>query len=62
MSSPFDWSFPYASRKMPVLAANAVATSQPLAAPGRRGLQVSRGKGGGRPRAPALAQTVREPR
>ena len=28
----FDWSFPYASRRAPVLARNVVATSQPLAA------------------------------
>ena len=30
--SEFDWEFPYASRRMPVLAGNVVATSQPLAA------------------------------
>jgi gamma-glutamyltranspeptidase/glutathione hydrolase len=29
---PFDWEFPYASQRMPVLARNVVATSQPLAA------------------------------
>ena len=29
---PFDWQFPYASQRMPVLARNTVATSQPLAA------------------------------
>ncbi len=28
----FDWDFPYASRRMPVIARNVVATSQPLAA------------------------------
>ena len=28
----FDWSFPYRSQRMPVLASNIVATSQPLAA------------------------------
>ncbi|WP_296560595.1 gamma-glutamyltransferase [Pigmentiphaga sp.] len=28
---PFDWNFPYTSQKMPLLAANAVSTSQPLA-------------------------------
>jgi gamma-glutamyltranspeptidase/glutathione hydrolase len=28
----FNWEFPYASQRMPVLAANVVATSQPLAA------------------------------
>ena len=30
--NPFDWEFPYPSRRTPVLAGNAVATSQPLAA------------------------------
>lgn len=30
--SGFQWDFPYTSQRMPVLAANAVATSQPLAA------------------------------
>ena len=29
---PFNWDFPYASQRMPILARNAVATSQPLAA------------------------------
>jgi gamma-glutamyltranspeptidase/glutathione hydrolase len=31
-AKPFDWDFPYSSQRMPVLARNAVATSQPLAA------------------------------
>jgi gamma-glutamyltranspeptidase/glutathione hydrolase len=35
---PFTWDFPYASQRMPVLAANVVATSQPLAA--QAGLRV----------------------
>jgi len=30
--SEFNWDFPYSSRRMPVLARNIVATSQPLAA------------------------------
>ena len=34
----FIWDFPYTSRRMPVLAANVVATSQPLAA--QAGLQM----------------------
>ena len=34
----FKWDFPYASRRMPVLAENVVATSQPLAA--QAGLQM----------------------
>lgn len=29
---PLDWSFPYTSQKMPLLAANAVSASQPLGA------------------------------
>ena len=32
MSAPFDWNFPYAWPRKPVLAANVVCTSQPLAA------------------------------
>ena len=32
MDEMFDWGFPYASRRAPVLAHNVVATSQPLAA------------------------------
>ena len=28
----FNWDFPYTSQRMPLLAGNAVATSQPLAA------------------------------
>ena len=32
MDTSFDWQFPYVSPRMPVLARNAVATSQPLAA------------------------------
>ncbi|MGA7053464.1 MAG: gamma-glutamyltransferase family protein [Mycobacterium sp.] len=32
MSTPFDWSFPYAWPRKPILAANVVCTSQPLAA------------------------------
>jgi gamma-glutamyltranspeptidase/glutathione hydrolase len=31
-AKPFEWDFPYASQRMPVLARNVVATSQPLAA------------------------------
>ena len=32
VSTPFDWSFPYAWPRTPVLASNVVCTSQPLAA------------------------------
>src|SRR6476469_4951859 len=31
MMAEFNWDFPYASQRMPVLARNVVATSQPLA-------------------------------
>ena len=31
-AKPFEWEFPYPSQRMPVLARNVVATSQPLAA------------------------------
>jgi gamma-glutamyltranspeptidase/glutathione hydrolase len=32
IESPFDWQFPYPSQRIPLLARNVVATSQPLAA------------------------------
>src|SRR5262245_661815 len=32
LMAPFDWQFPYPSQRMPTLARNVVATSQPLAA------------------------------
>jgi gamma-glutamyltranspeptidase / glutathione hydrolase len=35
---PFDWAFPYPSQRMPILARNVVATSQPLA--GQAGLSM----------------------
>jgi gamma-glutamyltranspeptidase / glutathione hydrolase len=40
---PFDWTFPYPAQRMPVLAGNVVATSQPLAA--QAGLQMIRAGG-----------------
>src|SRR5690606_23151589 len=57
----FDWSFPYPSQRMPVLARNVVATSQPLAA--QAGLQMLAAGGNAMDAAVAVAAalTVTEP-
>jgi len=58
---PFSWDFPYTSQRMPVLARNVVATSQPLAA--QAGLRMLQ-KGGNAvdaTLATAIALTVLEP-
>jgi gamma-glutamyltranspeptidase/glutathione hydrolase len=56
-----DWTFPYPSQRMPVLAKNVVATSQPLAA--QAGLQMLRSGGNAADAAvaTAIAMTVLEP-
>ena len=54
--SDFDWTFPYPSQRMPVLAKNVVATSQPLAA--NAGLEMMRAGGNAIDAAVAAAITL----
>jgi gamma-glutamyltranspeptidase/glutathione hydrolase len=58
---PFDWQFPYASQRMPVLARNAVATSQPLAAQAGMRMLLKGGNAVDAVLATAISLTVLEP-
>jgi gamma-glutamyltranspeptidase/glutathione hydrolase len=58
---PFDWQFPYPSQRMPVLARNAVATSQPLAAQAGLRMLMKGGSAVDAVLATAIALTVLEP-
>ncbi|OVZ61267.1 gamma-glutamyltransferase [Pigmentiphaga sp. NML080357] len=58
---PFDWKFPYPSQKMPLLAANAVTTSQPLAAQAGLRMLYEGGNAIDAALACAIALTVVEP-
>src|SRR6478672_11331898 len=58
---PFDWQFPYPSQRMPVLARNCVATSQPLAAQAGLRMLLKGGSAVDAALAAAIALTVTEP-
>jgi len=59
--TPFDWAFPYASQRMPILARNAVATSQPLAAQAGLSMLYKGGNAADAVIATAITLTVVEP-
>lgn len=57
----FDWNFPYTSQRMPILAKNVVATSQPLAAQAGLSMMFKGGNAVDAIVATAIALTVLEP-
>lgn len=57
----FSWDFPYSSQRMPVLAGNVVATSQPLAAQAGLRMLLQGGNAADAALATAIALTVVEP-
>lgn len=59
--SEFNWSFPYPSQKMPVLASNVVSTSQPLAAQAGLSMLYKGGNAVDAALATAITLTVVEP-
>ena len=58
---PFDWQFPYPSQRMPILARNCVATSQPLAAQAGLRMLIKGGSAVDAVLATAISLTVLEP-
>ncbi|OGA48355.1 MAG: gamma-glutamyltransferase [Betaproteobacteria bacterium RIFCSPLOWO2_12_FULL_62_13] len=59
--TPFDWQFPYPSQRMPILARNVVATSQPLAAQAGLRMLMKGGNAVDAVLATAISLTVLEP-
>src|SRR6187455_2253182 len=61
LMKPFDWQFPYPSQRMPILARNCVATSQPLAAQAGLRMLMKGGSAVDAVLATAISLTVLEP-